>query len=43
MTPDIPSPPKGLSGGRYRPLTEKQVHQIHQASLTILERTGAQI
>jgi len=43
MTPDIPSPPKGLSGGRYRPLTEKQVHQIHQASLTILERTGVQI
>ena len=31
---------KGLSGVQYRPLSEVQVKTIHEASLTILERTG---
>ena len=31
---------KGLSGGQYRPLTEEQVKTIHEASLSILEKTG---
>lgn len=30
----------GLSGGQYRPLTEKQIQAIHEASLQILEKTG---
>lgn len=34
---------KGLQGGQYRPLTEAQVQQIHEASLTILRRTGVEI
>ncbi|MDY6793161.1 MAG: trimethylamine methyltransferase family protein [Thermodesulfobacteriota bacterium] len=31
---------KGLQGGQYRPLSEEQVKTIHNASLTILEKTG---
>jgi len=31
---------KGLKGGQYRPLTQEQVKNIHEASLTILETTG---
>ncbi|MEA2061708.1 MAG: trimethylamine methyltransferase family protein [Thermodesulfobacteriota bacterium] len=31
---------KGLTGGQYRPLTQEQVINIHEASLTILETTG---
>jgi trimethylamine--corrinoid protein Co-methyltransferase len=31
---------KGLAGGQYRPLSEKQVKTIHEASLSILEKTG---
>jgi len=31
---------KGLQGGQYRPLSEEQVKTIHDASLTILEKTG---
>lgn len=31
---------KGLQGGQYRPLSEEQVKIIHDASLTILEKTG---
>ena len=31
---------KGLSGGQYRPLSEKKVKTIHEASLSILEKTG---
>jgi trimethylamine--corrinoid protein Co-methyltransferase len=31
---------KGLSGGQYRPLSEEQVKTIHEASLSILEKTG---
>jgi trimethylamine--corrinoid protein Co-methyltransferase len=34
-----PGPP----GGQYRPLTEDQIKQIHQASLTVLERTGIHV
>ncbi|MEM6578531.1 MAG: trimethylamine methyltransferase family protein [Pseudomonadota bacterium] len=30
----------GLPGGRYRPLTRRDTERIHQAALTILERTG---
>ncbi|MCI2399636.1 trimethylamine methyltransferase family protein [Aliiroseovarius subalbicans] len=30
----------GLSGGRYKPLTEADQQAIHNAALTILERTG---
>lgn len=43
MAMKISQPQKGLTGGRYKPLTEAQVQQIHQASLSILERTGVQI
>ena len=31
---------KGLSGGIYKPLSEKNVETIHAASLDILEKTG---
>ena len=31
---------KGLSGGQYRPLSEEQIKTIHEASLSILEKTG---
>jgi trimethylamine--corrinoid protein Co-methyltransferase len=36
-------PIKGLMGGQYRPLTDDQVQRIHQAALSILERTGVQV
>lgn len=36
-------PGKGLVGGRYKPLSEIQVQQIHNASLQILERTGVKV
>jgi len=36
-------PVKGLSGGQYKPLTDEQVRRIHQAALSILERTGVQV
>ena len=36
-------PDKGLVGGQYKPLTDEQVKQIHQASLAILKRTGVQV
>lgn len=35
--------PPGLSGGRYRPLDHADVLRIHEASLTVLERTGVKI
>ena len=35
--------PKGLAGGQYKPLADHQVMQIHQAALTVLERTGVQV
>jgi len=31
---------KGLSGGQYRPLSEEHIKTIHEASLSILEKTG---
>ncbi|MDA3917406.1 MAG: trimethylamine methyltransferase family protein [Deltaproteobacteria bacterium] len=31
---------KGLQGGQYRPLSDEQIKTIHDASLTILEKTG---
>ncbi len=30
----------GLSGGRYKPLTQTDMKNIHQAALTVLENTG---
>jgi trimethylamine--corrinoid protein Co-methyltransferase len=33
----------GPQGGQYQPLTESQIKQIHQASLTVLEGTGIQV
>ncbi|WP_299081906.1 trimethylamine methyltransferase family protein [uncultured Ruegeria sp.] len=30
----------GLSGGRYRPLMQVDIENIHNAALTVLERTG---
>lgn len=35
--------PPGLRGGRYRPLDDEGVARIHDAALTVLERTGVQI
>lgn len=35
--------PAGLEGGRYQPLTEAEVHRIHEAALSVLERTGVEI
>jgi trimethylamine--corrinoid protein Co-methyltransferase len=36
-------PGKGLVGGQYKPLTDGQVKQIHEASLAILARIGVQV
>lgn len=33
----------GLVGGQYRPLTDAQIKRIHQASLSVLERTGVHV
>jgi trimethylamine--corrinoid protein Co-methyltransferase len=39
-----PNPvPAGLEGGQYRPLTDPEVLRIHEASLTVLERTGVEV
>jgi len=35
--------PPGLSGGRYRPLDDADVARIHDAALSVLERTGVRI
>ncbi|MBL8057549.1 MAG: trimethylamine methyltransferase family protein [Anaerolineales bacterium] len=35
--------PPGLEGGRYKPLADEDVQRIHQAALTVLERTGVEI
>ena len=37
------APDKGLVGGQYKPLSDEQVRQIHEASLAILARTGVQV
>lgn len=31
---------KGLSGGQYKPLSAKNIQTIHEAALTLLEKTG---
>ncbi len=44
-TPDtraIVAPP-GALGGRYAPLTEGEIERIHDAALTVLERTGVEV
>jgi trimethylamine---corrinoid protein Co-methyltransferase len=35
--------PAGLPGGQYRPLRPEEVRRIHEASLTVLERTGIEV
>ncbi len=35
--------PAGMIGGQYRPLKEEDVGRIHEASLTVLERTGIEV
>jgi trimethylamine--corrinoid protein Co-methyltransferase len=35
--------PLGIVGGQYRPLTPTQIERIHDAALSILERTGIQV
>lgn len=34
---------KGLVGGQYQPLTGEDVRRIHEASVTVLERTGIKV
>lgn len=41
--PKQPPIPPGLEGGLYRPLSDANIHRIHEAALTVLERTGVQI
>ncbi|HEX9925951.1 MAG TPA: trimethylamine methyltransferase family protein [Anaerolineae bacterium] len=36
----VNSLPPGLEGGRYQPLDPAEVQRIHEAALTVLERTG---
>ena len=43
MAKNLEAPKKGLVGGQYKPLTEQEVHQIHEASLVVLERTGVEV
>src|SRR5512139_15875 len=31
---------KGLAGGQYKPLSDKDIKTIHEAALAILEKTG---
>jgi trimethylamine--corrinoid protein Co-methyltransferase len=40
---EIKSPGKGLVGGQYKPLSNKQVQRIHEASLEVLARTGVHV
>ncbi len=35
--------PPGLPGGWYKPLAAEDVRRIHEASLTVLERTGIEV
>ena len=35
--------PPGLPGGSYKPLSQADVRRIHEASLTVLERTGIEV
>lgn len=34
---------KGLIGGQYKPLSKGDIQRIHEASLTVLERTGVKV
>jgi trimethylamine--corrinoid protein Co-methyltransferase len=36
-------PGKGFVGGQYKPLTDGQIRQIHEASLAVLKQTGVQV
>ncbi len=39
-----PNPfPPGLEGGQYRPLSEADVHRIHEAALRVLAQTGVEV
>lgn len=38
-----PVAPPGLCGGSYKPLTESDIRRIHEAALTVLERTGIEV
>ena len=31
---------KGLQGGQYKPLSDADIHTLHEAALTLLEKTG---
>ncbi len=42
-TPASPPVRPGLPGGRYKPLSEDDIRRIHEASLTVLERTGIEV
>ncbi|MEK7326507.1 MAG: trimethylamine methyltransferase family protein, partial [Chloroflexota bacterium] len=35
--------PPGQEGGQYQPLSQADVHRIHEAALTVLERTGVEV
>ncbi len=35
--------PPGLPGGWYKPLKDKDINRIHEASLTVLEQTGIEV
>ena len=35
--------PPGLEGGRYKPLSDEEVLRIHEAALSVLERTGVEV
>ncbi len=43
MGSKLEAPEKGLVGGQYKPLSDEEVQQIHEASLQVLERTGVQV
>jgi len=34
---------KGMIGGNYKPLTEKDINQLHQASMRVFEEVGVQV
>lgn len=34
---------KGLAGGQYTPLTQEDIHKIHQASMEVFEEVGVQV
>jgi trimethylamine--corrinoid protein Co-methyltransferase len=43
MAKKLRAPEKGLVGGQYKPLTDEEVEQVHEASLEVLERTGVHV